>query len=220
MLILNNQRFASSANATDDATSLFRFDGDPNEHLQQSCLITFLIPQKGRIEYKPLVKFLVGLSLNDDLRACVLNFDRLCAMGRGLIKSRNSAETRTARKGRSGQAVRLISTKYSLVPSVVVILLADSSSAQDESDTSSSQTIDELGQAFEQHCASFLKWFVAEGAMLEASKPLLIHILSKNWDQEDLIELINDVAKRAGMDKVYAEDDEDVMYLPGMLITR
>lgn len=56
--------------------------------------------------------------------------------------------------------------------------------------------------------------------MLEASKPLLIHVLSKDWDQEDLVSVIKGTAKRAGIEKVYAKHDEAVMYSPGMLMTR
>ena len=56
--------------------------------------------------------------------------------------------------------------------------------------------------------------------MLEASKPLLIHVLSKDWDQEDLVSVIEGTAERAGMEKVYAENDKAMMYLPGMLVSR
>lgn len=110
MLVLNSQRFIAGTHncsmASSDSGSSTGSEGNERD----STLMTFIIPQKGRIEHKPLVKFLVSLALHNELQPSVLKFDRLCASNRGLLTSRHNSRLAMWQKQRRGQVVRSRST--------------------------------------------------------------------------------------------------------------
>ena len=111
MLVLNSQRFIAAARDCGKASSDSGSSTESGDDERDSTLMTFIIPQKERIEYKPLVRFLVSLALHNELQPSVLKFDRLCASDRGLLTSRHNSRLAIWQKQRCAQIVRSSSTR-------------------------------------------------------------------------------------------------------------
>ncbi|KAK5123069.1 hypothetical protein LTR85_003265 [Meristemomyces frigidus] len=46
--------------------------------------------------------------------------------------------------------------------------------------------------------------FATESGVLLKAQPLLVHVLARSWEEEDLVGLVEQAAKRAGMQRTYA----------------
>ena len=57
-------------------------------------------------------------------------------------------------------------------------------------------------------CSRIIKPFDNEALALKDINPMLIHVLARSWDEQDLAGIVKEVAIKSGMEKVYVEMSE------------
>lgn len=176
--------------------------------------LSFFIPQNcGRVARSRLRKFLVELVVDDAMYASIVNVDGRCRNGGCFRKPRVVSSFPDGWSSHHAQHVRIRIPAHPRSSATVFVNDRRANGllqAENEEDLDTPKAATAEKQGFDDDCVCFMKSFGsgAEMSVLEMAKPLVIHILAKDWHEQDLAGKVEKIATRIGMEGVYAEGFE------------
>jgi len=165
---------------------------------QQRAFITFILPyENNNISQKAMYRFLLELMIDDNFYVSILNFDRSCRFGRC------KKNVRIASSFPANWATHInISVRRTLQGRNVEEELLTYYQAPTKDELV--DAIPRTRQWIDPECCCMLDAFRSDANVLENVHPLLVHVLAKRWEEQDLPGLVEKAAIRAGMEPAFA----------------